>query len=375
MDEKRNTIICGEVLATLKEFPDNCIDSIVTDPPYELAFMGKKWDISGIAFNVVFWKELLRVAKPGAMLLSFGGTRTYHRLTCAIEDAGWEIRDCLMWIYGQGFPKSLDISKAIEKAARGCPQGTADPLSPQHGQYKGGCTYDDPKGQSFGAGASQWLRKEYKSTYGINKRRKELGYRPNDVKPGVDLAPMTELGMQWEGWGTALKPAYEIVIAAQKPLDLALYNEITYNLGEIVCHSLINIQKQDISKSQEMTSIHLSTVLLWLNILEENSKNGNKFTTSIVSKMITELKTLNCLLSMNMQRNTDTEYQTSQNGIVKYRADRVEVSCQNCGRVFRRKKPEAERHPEHYCSRACYIQTKRKWYAFQMRKQIYYQSS
>jgi DNA modification methylase len=93
------------------------VDAVVTDPPYELGFMGKAWDASGVAFQVETWEAVLRVLKPGGHLLAFGGTRTYHRMTCAIEDAGFEIRDCLQWIYGSGFPKSLDVSKAIDKAA------------------------------------------------------------------------------------------------------------------------------------------------------------------------------------------------------------------------------------------------------------------
>ena len=94
---------------------ENSVDSIVTDPPYGLKFMGKDWDF-GIP-GTVFWKEALRVAKPGAHLLAFGGTRTHHRLAVAIEDAGWEIRDTIMWVYGSGFPKSLNIGKAIDKEA------------------------------------------------------------------------------------------------------------------------------------------------------------------------------------------------------------------------------------------------------------------
>ena len=92
---------------------DNSIDCIVTDPPYGLKFMGKEWD-HGIP-GKEFWSEALRVCKPGTHLLAFGGTRTYHRLTCAIEDAGWEIRDCLMWLYGSGFPKSHNVSKSLDK--------------------------------------------------------------------------------------------------------------------------------------------------------------------------------------------------------------------------------------------------------------------
>ena len=101
---------CREVMATLDA---NSVDAIVTDPPYGLSFMGKGWD-HGVP-GVEFWEAAKRVAKPGAMLVAFGGTRTFHRLTCAIEDAGWEIRDCLMWLYGTGVPKSLDVAKAIDR--------------------------------------------------------------------------------------------------------------------------------------------------------------------------------------------------------------------------------------------------------------------
>jgi DNA modification methylase len=102
-------LLHGDCIERLKQIPDASIDSIVTDPPYELGFMGKKWDATGIAYSVALWTEALRVLKPGGHLLAFGGTRTYHRMTCAIEDAGFEVRDCLQWLYGTGFPKSLNI--------------------------------------------------------------------------------------------------------------------------------------------------------------------------------------------------------------------------------------------------------------------------
>jgi len=160
---------------------DCSVDSIVCDPPYGLSFMGKKWD-HGVP-GVEFWIEALRVAKPGAHMLAFGGTRTYHRLTCAIEDAGWEIRDCIMWVYGSGFPKSLDIGKAIDKAA----------------------------------GAER-------ECVGTGKRSNAPGTVTNKVKwvreaeYPITIAS-TESAKQWDGWGTALKPAYEPIILARKPLD------------------------------------------------------------------------------------------------------------------------------------------------------------
>lgn len=110
-------VLVGNALKRLQELPDASVHSVVTDPPYELGFMGKAWDASGIAYNVELWREVLRVLKPGGHLLAFGGTRTYHRMVVAIEDAGFEVRDSLHWTYGSGFPKSLDVSKALDKAA------------------------------------------------------------------------------------------------------------------------------------------------------------------------------------------------------------------------------------------------------------------
>ena len=108
-------LLQGDCLVKLKEIADNSVDAIITGPPYELGFMGKNWDSSGIAYNAEMWKECLRVLKPGGYLLSFGGTRTYHRMACAVEDAGFEIRDMLEWIFASGFPKSQNIGKMYDK--------------------------------------------------------------------------------------------------------------------------------------------------------------------------------------------------------------------------------------------------------------------
>jgi DNA modification methylase len=109
------TVLHGDCVALMRGMPDCSVDAIVTDPPYELSFMGRKWDGSGIAYSVEMWGEALRVLKPGGHLLAFGGTRTYHRMACAIEDAGFEIRDSLHWTFGSGFPKSLSVHKATLK--------------------------------------------------------------------------------------------------------------------------------------------------------------------------------------------------------------------------------------------------------------------
>lgn len=174
---------CRDQLATI---PDNSIDAIVTDPPYELGFMGKSWDASGIAYNPTVWTECLRVLKPGGHLLAFSGSRTYHRMAVAIEDAGFQIRDQIMWVYGSGFPKSLDISKAIDKAA---------------GAEREVIGF---KNAGIGTGKS----------YG-----KIVGERQEVTSTEVPVtAPATPEAEVWEGWGTALKPAHEPIVLARKPL-------------------------------------------------------------------------------------------------------------------------------------------------------------
>ncbi len=177
MMPETNRIYQGDNRVTMARWPEKFVDSVVTDPPYELGFMGKTWDSTGIAYDVAMWREVLRVMKPGAHLLAFGGTRTYHRMACAIEDAGFEIRDQLQWIYGSGFPKSLDVSKAIDKAA---------------GHWRGR------------AGA---VTIPVQNSKGIEYERTEKG------------DPITATATAWHGWGTALKPANEPICLARKPLQ------------------------------------------------------------------------------------------------------------------------------------------------------------
>jgi len=184
--ERGVSMYLGDCLEIMRGLADNSVDAVICDPPYELGFMGRKWDRSGIAYNVEMWREVLRVAKPGTYLLAFGGTRTYHRMACAIEDAGWEIRDCLMWLYGSGFPKSLDISKAIDKAA-GAEREVVGKAPHGACNKQGGTIYSDDN--------YEWTRH-----YDIT----------------IPTSPAAKL---WQGWGTALKPAYEPIILARKPLD------------------------------------------------------------------------------------------------------------------------------------------------------------
>ena len=176
------TIHNGNCIDVMRSMPDNSVDSIVTDPPYELGFMGKSWDSTGIAFNVEVWTEALRVLKPGGHLLAFSGSRTYHRMAVAIEDAGFQIRDQIMWVYGSGFPKSLDVSKAIDKAAGA------------EREVVGTRTAPDIRGGNLNATVTN-------PTYEI------------DI-----TAPSTPEAVTWQGWGTALKPAHEPIVLARKPL-------------------------------------------------------------------------------------------------------------------------------------------------------------
>ena len=175
---------CREILPSLSE-----ASAIVTDPPYELGFMGKSWDSKGISFQPDTWKVIRQACLSGSPLLSFGGSRTSHRIACAIEDAGWEIRDTLMWVYGQGFPKSLDISKAIDKSA-----GAEREVMGQ-----------DPA--RVGRLINQMEHSNETGTWQAGKRCVDI------------TAPSTPEAQLWEGYGTGLKPAFEPVILAMNPLD------------------------------------------------------------------------------------------------------------------------------------------------------------
>lgn len=182
-------LIHGDCLDVLKGMPDNSVDSIVTDPPYGLSFMGKKWDYD--VPEQATWEECLRVLKPGGHLLAFAGTRTQHRMAVRIEDAGFEIRDMIAWVYGSGFPKSLDVSKAIDKAA-GAEREVVGIKANYHSE-----------GKRAGTGVSQ---------HGVQD-----GSFSNPDKAAQITAPATESARQWQGWGTALKPALEPITVARKP--------------------------------------------------------------------------------------------------------------------------------------------------------------
>jgi DNA modification methylase len=273
---KTYTVHIGNNLDILPTLADNSVDSIVTDPPYELGFMGKKWDSSGIAYSVELWRECLRVLKPGGHLLSFGGTRTWHRVAVGIEDAGFEVRDSIAWMYGSGFPKSLDVSKAIDK---GTGENKARQLKFVEWMRSTGITAKqineatDTQMASHYIGLSQpaiatadlfdklrpylpevpeEIERLVAERTGIEwtayKNREVIGKKDwsnsaNHFVPGenhcdrvnLDItAPSTPEAKQWEGWGTALKPAFEPIVVARKPLiGTVAENVLTHGTGAL----------------------------------------------------------------------------------------------------------------------------------------------
>lgn len=181
----------GDMLDMLQVIKSESIDAIVCDPPYELGFMNKSWDSTGIAFKKETWENCLKVLKPGGYLLAFGGSRTYHRIACAIEDSGFEIRDCIMYLYGCGFSKSYNIGLAIDK--------------------KNGV--DNRTGN---------IR-----TDGVNNQN--ICYDFKTMKPKFEERIAQN---EWQGWGTCLKPAYEPIIVARKPFKGSVVdNIIKYKVG------------------------------------------------------------------------------------------------------------------------------------------------
>lgn len=181
----------GDMLDMLQVIKPESIDAIVCGPPYELGFMNKSWDSTGIAFKKETWQNCFEVLKPGGYLLAFGGSRTYHRIACAIEDAGFEIRDCIMYLYGCGFSKSYNIGLAIDK--------------------KNGI--DNRTGN---------IRAD-----GVNNQN--ICYDFKAMKPKFEERIAQN---EWQGWGTCLKPAYEPIIVARKPFKSSVVdNIIKYRVG------------------------------------------------------------------------------------------------------------------------------------------------
>lgn len=265
MNDNTFTLHHGDCLEVLRGLPDNSIDAIVTDPPYGLAFMGKRWDYD--VPSVEIWAECLRVLKPGGHLLAFAGTRTQHRMAVRIEDAGFDIRDLIAWVYGSGFPKSLDVSKAIDKRggasvawfgpwfrkwreANGITQKQVAALFPSKTGGLTGCVanwelgFNMPTPEQFNL---------IRDTFGlpfasVEEAEREVVAQQRGtmlaVAPGqendrstttIDItAPATDAARQWQGWGTALKPALEPITVARKPLaGTVAENVLAHGTGAI----------------------------------------------------------------------------------------------------------------------------------------------
>jgi DNA modification methylase len=244
-------VVLGDCRDVLRTLADNSVDSVVTDPPYELGFMGKSWDSTGIAYDVTVWAECLRVLKPGGHILAFGGSRTWHRLAVAVEDAGFEIRDSICWLYGSGFPKSLDVSKAIDKnngqtgrkfkftkwmKSAGITARQIDDIT----GTKMGTHYTTHPTQPAIPTAELWAKlRPYcgkvpawvdELVARVEAEREVIGQKAgtllavapgeNRERPALEMditAPSTAEAQQWSGWGTALKPAFEPVVVGRKP--------------------------------------------------------------------------------------------------------------------------------------------------------------
>jgi len=274
-------ILRGDCLDVLRTLPADSVHCCVTDPPYELGFMGRRWDQTGVAFRPETWRAVYDVLKPGAHLVAFGGTRTFHRMACAIEDAGFEIRDTLCWLYGSGFPKSLDVSKAIDKArddrpdilrvtrfladaADRCGLSRADVDAHMGTSDMGGWWLSRLKHRCACPQWDQWLQLKAFIGFGdemdaevwrLNGRKGQPGEawherdviaagKPKGKSNGIYgdfteddynyTAPATDLARQWAGWGTALKPAYEPIILARRPLQgTVAANVLAHGTGAI----------------------------------------------------------------------------------------------------------------------------------------------
>ena len=301
----------GNMLNMMEIIEPNSIDAIVTDPPYELNFMNKSWDNSGIAFQKETWRKCHDALKSGGYMLVFGGSRTFHRIACAIEDAGFEIRDTIMWLYGSGFPKSMDISKQIDKRGGKSTSWfgeylknvlkernmTQSDLSKHFLSKNGGitdCVHNWVEGKNMPT-VKQFNKiceildlpfekmKEAerevigKKEYTDNKNIMSVS-NYNGERIHLDITiPSTDLAKQWDGWGTNLKPSFEPIIVARKPLKDSLVNNIIDNgVGGInidECRVELNGDKKTRSgcKTREDNISHLKFRANQVN-KEDNSK-------------------------------------------------------------------------------------------------------
>jgi site-specific DNA-methyltransferase (adenine-specific) len=266
-DKKENNmrLLLGDCLDKLKELEDNSVDSIVTDPPYGLSFMGKQWDYDVPSTQI--WEECMRVLKPGGHLLAFAGSRTYHRMAVRIEDAGFEIRDMISWLYGSGFPKSMDISKQIDKKFGKLDE--REVVGIKQNTYDGSVrNTDNHRPPTENASYDGW---------GLNDS-------PHNTP---QTSPATDEAKQWSGWGTALKPAHEPVVMARKPLSEKTVAENVLEWGT----GGINIDESRIptdedqrrpSKGGENGLNNTNTFKIRERTVEEQPKHDGRFPANLI---------------------------------------------------------------------------------------------
>lgn len=296
------TLYHGRMEDVLASLPDASVDSVVTDPPYELGFMGKAWDSSGVAFRPETWAHVLRVLKPGGHLLSFGGTRTYHRMACAVEDAGFEIRDMLSWLYGSGFPKSLDVSKAIDKQRHDREQvlevtrwvrETRDRNGVASGQIDAAFKTNGMAGHWTSQASQpavptleQWPRllavlgvspadvpariqrlavelngskgqpgKAWQTAPVVGQQTKARSEAGNSALPTLGAATVyktwdvkganSDAAREWGGWGTQLRPANEPFVLARKPTPYTVAQNVVKHRTGALNIAASRIPRQD----------------------------------------------------------------------------------------------------------------------------------
>lgn len=305
-------LINGDCLDVLQTIESESIDSIITDPPYALTnrvadvpacnkcgrqcggsdkvkvgdncprcgntlvsrrtmtgsgFMGKDWDNGIIAFSPEIWKEALRVAKPGAHLLAFGGDRTHHRLMCAIEDAGWEIRTCIYYAFGSGFPKGTNVSKNIDKMYG----AKREVIGSKVGQPGYSLKPNDTESHNRGA-------------YG----------KFNNANSECEItAPATEDAKNWEGWGSALKPAVEIIVMARKPLiGTIAQNVLKYGTGAInIDGSRVDGKPRTTHKDGNYTGTKRENAIFYLNNIRATEPSG-RWPSNLIIEDTDEVKSL-----------------------------------------------------------------------------------
>ena len=244
-------IINGDCIEEMQKLIDQGVqvDAVVTDPPYEIGFMGREWDSTGIAYRKETWRLAWELLKPGGHLLAFSASRTYHRMTVAIEDAGFEIRDQMMWLYGSGFPKSLNISKAIDKAAGAEREVVGSKVTGRAGTR-------------------------------ADKRNADDGFESGNMVIPV-TAPATPEAKQWDGWGTALKPAHEPIAVGRKPISESTVakNVLKHGTGGInIDESRIPASHEDIEAQRKTSGVvggKKQSIVYGKNFAEKKQLAGN----------------------------------------------------------------------------------------------------